>query len=448
MKFIRKLPIFLLILFASTPYAMGWDTIAPKPEDDKTFFHMEGDINYTQALNNNDIRVVRHSYFWTHITGGYEVVDNFWVSSWISLFKTNYYAPNRPSDTPFNLFVLPLITYTNLHPDGKESVETGKLDLVANAGTIGNFTHGKGLLFLQMTAMGAQIYMGLNHFSIEAAYLGHGYWREDQLYSLYLYPFKKYFGIGVIWETCGLEGDRLVPGINFEISFLDQLTIYAEAAVAWVYYIDHINISNYNLTKSFQPAFHPSFGINENTSAGLMGIDWKFSFPALLNLKGNLVNQVRYYGKEHADYYYLQSQNRNYFSYYIDTSIDQKFNNQPHNFYMDRGSKIGAYFRQEIDITPYGNIHVSLKNEFLWIYPTGQYLNAYPPHLVELLTTNIYYKYKEHVDVGARLSNVGINTYEMANIAQQNTSTGVPSEGIMLQPARSWYIELYSHFKF
>jgi hypothetical protein len=281
--------------------------------------------------------------------------------------------------------------------------------------------------------------MNINNTSIDFNYILHGYWLNDQVFSFFIYPFKKYIGMGVLWEKDGYMGDRIVPGLNAEITLWEQIRFYAEYGVGYVFEDYHYG---------YPVSFSSDFNIDRNTSAGIFGIDWKFNFPALLKLEGNLANQIKYYGAEHSDFYYYQTLYLSGFNYYFDSSIDQKYNNQPHNFYFDRGEKLGFYFRQEVKINPYNNIFLSVKNELLLIYPTGDASGSYEPYTIDLLTIDLFYQFAEKIDLGLRFSNVGISAYENHNFNYIEAEGVYSSEGIMLKPTESWYIELYSHFKF
>jgi len=426
-------------------FALGWDTLSPSNVDDKYFIHLDGDINFTTEPNLEKLPH-RHSYFWTHLTGGYELVDNVWISSWISVDKRSF--SESLNFWPFTLQIMPQVSYNNIHHDTNETEladnQSNKLDINIKLGTIGNFTHGKGLFFSQLTGLGSNLYLGLNSTSLEFYFMGSGYWPGDDVMSLYFYPFKKYLGIGVFYELSGLLGDRIVPGINFELIFLKQIKLYGEIGTAYV-----LNQTYYYPGFDQNPiVFQKNFSINRNTLAGLFGLDWNFSFPNLFQLNGNLANQLRYYGNEPSNYYYPQSTENAFFDYYKDTSIDQKYNNQAHNFYFDPGEKIGLYFRQEMDINPMYNIHFGVRNELVMIYPTGAFSRVYKPHIIELLTLKLFYRIREIVDVGLRLSNVSISSYEVNPVLLSNKYIAYPSEGIFLQPAQSWYVELYSHYKF
>jgi len=450
MKDKSRLLFLFLVLCTSNVYSLGWATLNPKPDDDKFYFHLDGDVNHT-IVSDDKLIPNRHSYFWTHLTGGYEIAENFWISSWVSIYRTS--ISESFANVPFGFKIFPQLTYSNKHTDEKSLTSDGdlnKLDMNINVGTIGDLTYGKGLFFSQMTGLGTHVDLGFHNTSFELNLLGNGYWAQDDLLTVNFFPYKKYFGIGLIWEKMGSMGDRLMPVINLEIILFNQLKLYGEAGAAYVYNQTYDELNYYNLLNSFNSSFQETFGLNRNTIAGLLGIDWNFSFPGFLNLKGVLVNQVRYYGKEHSDFYFIQSQFFGYFNYYRDPSIDQKYNNQPFNFYFNRGEKAGLYLRQELDINPLYDFHLGLKNEFLLIYSTGEFSGAYQPRLVDTLTAKIFYMYKEHIDIGARVSNVAINSYELMNVGWANTSTNntLSSEGIFLQPARIWYVELYSHFYF
>jgi hypothetical protein len=420
----KKLLIAVLFSLSTNITAMGWDTLNPKPEDDIYFFHGEGQVVYTMADNLPD----RYSYFWTHLTGGYEVYDNFWLSLWISTYN------HRPmvSTDYFKLNFFPQVSFTNLG-------ESPVIGIEVNAGTIGNFTHGQGLFYSQFTGYGTHIFLQYSSVSLDFYYIGNGYWSGDDTKSLFFYPFKKYFGLGLLWEEDSFTGDRIIPGFNFELTLLNQIRFYGEYGIAFVNQQDWAD-PNINFNKEFT--------VNRDTAAGLMGIDWKFNFHKFLNLEGNLANQVRYYGREHSDFYSPLTLYSHDFNYLVDASIDQKYNNQPHNFYFDPGEKLGFYFRQEVKINPVDFFYFSVKNELLWIYPTGEAEGSYEPYTLDLLTLELFYQFAKKIDAGFRVSNVTISRFELSQLQFDSQAGKYLSEGIMLKPAEDWYFEIYSHFKF
>ena len=474
----------LILVFINPVFSLGWDTISPTSKDNQYFWHLDGFITYTYTDNQKEFDNWRHSYFWTHLTGGYELLPNFWVSSWINIekfsFSENY---NILSLSDFNTFFMPQITYSNLY-EFQESPENHLL-LHANFGTLGNITHSKGLLYSDFTGMGTHVKLSYNNLSMEFNQLGYGYYAGDDVSSLVFYPFKKFFGAGSLLELNGIMGDRIVPGINFELSFFDQLRFYGEGAVNFTYnpssiykssdfmqtFYNYLYFSPYTYSDSetsgekltidyYEPYFSDKFSINKGTLAGLIGLDWKFSFPDIWKLNGSLVNQIRYYGKEHIDYYMFQSYNyfSNYnnnsyyspydFGYYRTIANDQKYNNQPSNYYIYPGQKVGFYLRQEFEINPFHKFFLKVRNEFLWVFATinDKGVTSTRQYGNDLFKVNLSYRLKDHVEFGIQVSNILIGY--LTPYGEPITNPGFKQDGFYLQASQNPLFDFYCHYFF
>lgn len=434
--------------------ALGWDTLSPTENDDKYFLHGEGFLTYTDSTWLGDNHLFRHSYFWVHLTGGYEVINNFWLSSWLSVYKYSFsYDYNYD---PFHIHLMPQLSYNNLH-DVTDSADSQYVRFNINLGSITNFTHGHGLFYSQFIGTGAHVYMAYRNTSMELTTLGYGYDSSNDLGSFYFYPYKKYFGIGLLAEINGFLASRIVPGINFEFNLFNKiLRFYGEAGLSYVY---DYNPNKINLLYVYLPTltipkqwamtsvkFSPGFSANRSSLAAMAGIDLNLSAPDFLNLKFSLVNQFRYYGVEHSNFYYVQSVYIHGFDYYYDISIDRLYNNQPHNFYIYPGEKWGMYFRQELEINPFGVLYLKARNELLWIYTTytenGKQVTS--PYGNDILGADILLRFKDHVEVGTRISNVFISVIE----SFPNFKSGYKPEGLFLQATNGWLLDFYCHVYF
>jgi len=465
---IKKGLLFLLLLVSvsTSVNALGWKTLTPDEEDDTYYINLDGIFTYTVPYVSR--WQYRHTYSWIHLTGGYELVPNVWISSWVQIEKTSF-SYNLSKD-PYNFRILPQLSYNNHHnfmtSDTDESGEATKgvtkninraLKINVNFGTIGDFTHGYGLYFDDFTGVGSHIDLQGKNWSLDATWLGNGYEPNDDLFGIYFYPFRKWIGLGTLLELGNFMGNRVVPGLSFEIKPVNVFRLYGEAGVSYVFNSPYNHDTRFhqwadsygtvhNLPITMD--FHDNITVDEETLAGLAGIDLKISAPSFMDMKASLVNQVRYYGRENSDFYYAQSQVYG-FDYFWNLSVNQRYNNQPINFYKTYSETWGVYLRQEITLNVVKNLFIDIKNELLILLPKENRVNLVNGRTVPLITNTatvrFYLTWFDRLDTGIQFSNVTIPGI-------QRKSEGLPYSDIpgymLVEDSGQWFIDFYARFYF
>ncbi|MBX3722917.1 MAG: hypothetical protein KF713_13840 [Turneriella sp.] len=428
----------------------AWDRLTPKAGPEKWNFGSEGFITYT--LNTGPYFPARHSYAWLQFYGNYQVVPHYNISALATVQKRS--MSSNLTDEPFSLRAFPQLSFegTLLQALPFDFMPGSGHTLRVQAGTLPMFRHGQGLFYSQFTGVGFQAQIDFTYFSIEAALLGYGYFEGDDVQSFYIYSPKKWFGIGALSEINAPAGNRIVPGIAGEVLPFPSLRLYYEAGVSFLYqqrgaalyytgesyggvprYIDLTNVS-----------FGRGFQLNERTVSGLVGVDYartKFwgIFDRLL-----LSNQVRYYGAEATDFY--EKQRRSHFYYFTDLTTDQRYNNQPYNFYLFPGRSFGLYFLQEVDVSPWQALRVTLRNELLLVfYENGYAGRGYNPVRSgnDLLSVVVSATVEEKVFLGIKVSNVLIGDIEYGS-QEALTYQRAP---LLLEAARYWLLDFHARYR-
>lgn len=450
-----RIPVlFFLLTCTASLHSLGWETLSPSDEDDKYFFHIDSKITYT-SYQFAPKPPARHSYTWIHLTGGYEVAPNFWISSWLEVQKPSF--SYFLTYNPFDIHIYPQISYNNRHDfvqtntdqEGGDhpSVSRDGLKINAKAGTIGDFTHGQGLFYYQFTGLGFQSQIQYKDMSLEVTWLGNGFDYIDDLTGFYFYPYKKIIGIGMLAELKTFLGNRIVPGLTTEFNLGKYFRVYGEVGVSYFFDMKYnhrtqtVDLTNYAWIPSTNISSIPltidvadNFFQSKDTLAGLFGID--FNFKSL-----TLVNQVRYYGSDNVEFYALHSQVPYVgFTYQSSLSDDQKYNNQPFNYYYFGGETLGFYFRQDLNLNPVKNFFLNLKNEILWVVPLSKNLGTFrvfrPPTLYWTATLQAYFVWAKRVTTGIQFSNVTL---------QQGPFSEPPGFGLLHQTS-GVLIDIYAKY--
>lgn len=320
------------------------------------------------------------------------------------------------------------------------------------AGSLPLFRHGQGLFYSQFTGVGFQLSAEFQYWSVEAAVLGYGYFEGDDVQSLYVYGPKRIFGIGALSEINTPIGNRIVPGIAGEFFPLAPLRLYYEGGISYLYSAtglqaydtgDTLNGLPYSLNLS-NAKFGDGFRVNQRTVSGLVGVDYATTkiFGVIDRLL--LSQQVRYYGAEATDFY--EKQRRSHFYYYTDLTTDQRYNNQPYNFYLFPGRSLGLYFLQEVDISPWKALRVSLRNEILLVfYENGYAATGYNPVRSgnDLLSVVIAATLEEKVFLGLKISNVLIGDIEYGK-ADVLTYQRTP---LLLEASKYWLFDFHIRYR-
>jgi hypothetical protein len=432
-----------------------WDRLTPKAGPEKWNFGSEGFITYTNALvTSSEIKSLpaRHSYAWFHFYGNYQIVPHVNVSALATVQKRTMSA--NLTDAPFIMRAFPQMSFegtlAQLIPI--EGLPDSGHNIRVLAGSLPMFLHGQGLFYSQFTGVGFQFNAEFGYFSVEAAVIGYGYYEGDDVQSLYIYGPKKIIGIGALSEINTPAGNRIVPGVAGELTLFDSLRLYYEGGVSYLYNPTGLQQYYTGQTSGGVPryldisnvTFSRSLSINEKTVSGMIGVDYaraKFwgIFDRLL-----LSNQLRYYGAEATDFY--EKQRRSHFYYFTDLTTDQRYNNQPYNFYLFPGRSLGLYFLQEVDVSPWKAVRFTLRNEIVLVfYENGYAAKGYNPVRSgnDLLSLVFAITLEDKVFLGAKISNVLIGDIEYGS---QDVLT-YQRAPLMLEAGKYWLLDFHARYR-
>ncbi len=413
----------------------------------------EGYMTYTQRLQPGEFPT-RHSYTWLHFFGNYQIVPGYQLNGMLTLQKMSF-SYDLDSE-PFRLRAFPQLSF-----DGSlrqmlplEFLPENGHKMHLEAGTVPMFRHGQGLYYSQFTGVGFFLRAETDYVSLELAQLGYGYYDGDDVHSVYIYGPQRIIGVGVLHEFNTPLGDRVVPGVAGEARVLSNWRFFYEGGVSFLYrpsyatrYAPYSGIQgyeNYYIDLS-RPTFSQQFALNDRTASGLVGID--FATSRLGDFVDRLLfsQQVRYHGGEATDFY--EQQRKSHFYYYTDVTTDQRYNNQPYNFYLFPGSSLGLYLLQEVEILPWRMLRLTLRNELLIVH----YENRYPGTSAsprssgnDLLSIVAAMHIDQRLNMGVKLSNVLIGNLEYGTAEVLVSRSRTP---LMLEASGTWLLDFFLRYK-
>jgi len=410
-------------------------------------------LTYTNSVGSSGLRTLpsRHSYGWFHFYGNYQVVPHYNLSALATVQKRS--MSGNLSEEPFSIRAFPQLSFEGTLAQALpfDWLPDSGNNLRVRAGTIPMFRHAQGLFYSQFTGVGFEALAEFKYVSIEAAVLGYGYFEGDDIHSLYVYGPKKIIGIGALSEINTPMGNRIVPGIAGEFFPTESIRLYYEAGVSYLYQprgagIYYVGDYYGGVPRSIDltNARFGGFRVNERTVSGLVGVD--FATSKFWNIVDRLLlsNQVRYYGAEATDFY--DKQRRSHFYYFTDLTTDQRYNNQPYNFYLFPGSSVGLYFLQEVDLSPWKALRLSLRNELLMVFYENRYSGGVANPVRsgnDLLSVVLSATVEDKIFVGVKVSNVLIGDIEYGS-QEVLTYQRVP---LMLEAGRYWLADFHIRYR-
>jgi hypothetical protein len=455
----KIIPLFISIFFLSVlliPTDLnsfektgGFYHLTPRPDDKGSYLHTNGVFTFTAQDSIKNLPI-RHTYFWTNINGAYEFVPNYWISGLAKIQKTSMSDRLFASGHSFRLNIFPQISFNGnwnsmlfIPPS-----ESNSKSIRWQAGTLPNFYHGNGLFYNEFTGLGFHFDGEFQFLKIELNAVGSGYYSGDDVQSLYIIPIQE-FGIGFLHEMKSFYGNRIIPGFAGDINLLKNFMLYWEGGWSIVY---HQQLVTENLTKEEKKEFkyyYPEYkkidtkkfskptSLNDKNIAGIIGTEWIWDWRALYIENFKWVGEIRYYGRDNVEFYTLQR--KYWFDYYVDINSDQKYNNQPFNFYLLPGDCIGAYFRQELLGHPISIFYVRLRNEILFVSNLKKQGKKRKSGN-DLVSIDFFLKPVKNLELGIRFSNVLLGYIEVVGGPKRNS--------FLLEGSRSILIDFYLYYNF
>jgi len=454
-------------------FSSGWSRLVPDKDDNDYYLESEGFLTYTNSTNglSGDLPY-RHSYLWLDINGAVEFAENYWISAMLrfqnyslsyTLSENKYFHYNEPRKIMFFPLFLFRGTFSELFLINSDSKKTHEIEI--KAGTLPEFTFSKGLLYSQFTANATQFSYNSDYLFMQYTQLGSGYYSGDDVIGLELYSPGKYFGLECLFEINTLLGSRAVPGVNFELEIFKGFLIFSEAVSGLIINrtqlelepVDYLNTSKdlleweinnwYIFNHLNQKKF--SKNINKNNLAYSAGFQYGFKSPSLFNLNAVFANEFRFYGKDHSLFYTYQQWAG--FDFYKDITSDEKFNNQPHNYHVFAGEKMGIYLRQQFDLNPYSNLFLRLKNEFL-IIQSVEKSSGYKKTITygnDIFSLALFIKYNKNLEYGIQASNIFFKVYRYnPYYSEESEQSKALQDPLYLKATNGVLFDFYMHYFF
>lgn len=434
----------LLIFAVSLPVAAAefgkvdttWDKLRHPDNSEKWNLSSEGFLTYTNAIRSQ--APARHAYGWFHANANYLLTPHYSLNALATIQKTSF--SRTLTEEPFAFSLFPQISFSGTGRDaiGWDALPASGHKLEVQLGAIPMFRHGQGLYFNQFTSGGLVSRLETAYFSVECGFIGYGFDGGDDVQNLYIYAPKKLIGLGVLHEINGVAGNRIIPGIAGEYFFGNYLRLYLEGGISFVYKSTRSSIV-YDKYSSSRPIpytrtnFDSSPSFDAKNLSGLVGTD--FTFKRFWSFIDRVLfsTQFRAYGRDHVAFYEYQRYAG--FDYFTDVTTDQRYNNQPFNYYLLPGAVYGIYLLQEIDTSPWKFLKVTLRNEFTYMRSQNGYPSTgYSPRAYgnDVLSVAISTHVDDKVFAGLKVSNtvIGYLQYEPSP-----TATSLGARGPMLLEA-------------
>ncbi|MDH5717036.1 MAG: hypothetical protein OEZ22_05305 [Spirochaetia bacterium] len=465
--------LILNILIIKNIYSTGWDRLIPEKDDSIYFLESDGFMTYTYSNVDDKNLPFRHSYLWTHINGSVEFADNYWISSLLSVqyFSLSYSLNEFNYLLSKNISFYPLIHFsgTPLELFLISSNQNSLHQINMTLGTLPNYTHAKGLFYSQYTGLGAHVDYNFKYASFNTAFLGSGYYQSDDVISLEIQSYKKFIGAQCLFERNTPLGDRLISGLNSEVSF-NNLILFTEVSYSAITKRKNNYLSDYEWTTSQKKDYSNydykyysnlerlddylqsitfSKRINKDNISSLIGFQWIFNWN-ILNTTGSIAGDFRYYGKNISNFYAYQRYFG--FDFFTDIVSDDKYNNQPFNYYVYPGEKTGIYLRQELESNIYKNFFLRIRNEFLYIkISSKEFKNSKAVYGNNIFKVNFAVKMTKNFEYGLQISNMQIGlfeSYKYETDQEKKVDFNSKRKPLFLKAEKNLLFDLYLYYYF
>ena len=425
----------------------------------------------------------RHTYLWGDLFTQFSLNEYNSLSNIVRVSKKS--MSRSLENFPFEIDFFPVFKFRGSFASALLKEKNGILGenvLDVKIGSILNFTPSKGLIYSEFTGLGLDLNWDLLFGSLELSYMSYGYHGFDDVVSGYIYTPKKYFGLGVLVEFNTSLGARLIPEINAEIGkkFSNwEFNLFGELGV---HYLPDASSKSANFTvnedkfivlNSDPPVviglLSDGFQFNADTLLGLAGLQVSYSKKSFGNMEALLRGEYRYYGRDHGNFYFEPRNgplignplsSRSGFEFYTDVRSDEKYNNQPYNFFLKRGYNHGIYIRTEVEMNPLylvsPKFNLKARNEYLLVINEDFNISGDPVQTntwEDVFSVIFTYFIIPSMDINLKVSNILIGPLERVQpiVLPDLTLTSPeiePVPTLLRSSGKNILIDIYLHFKF